>query len=119
MRMWIRTGAAAAASANRASGFTQNIALAGDPREEELTQRPGGRRIGDDQRVLKALGARAAVPPLEKRRHRVGVRSPREAGIDGERTAGFQILELEIASVRKFDLLTAENLEQHDLVTSP
>src|SRR5215831_8665863 len=68
---------------------------------------------------MKALGAGAAVPTLEKRRHRVGVRSSRQACVDGERAACFKISELQIASVRELDLLATENLEQHDFVTPP
>src|ERR1700694_2180016 len=96
MRMWIRIGAATAVSANSARGFSQSTALL-HPREQKIPQRALWRRVGDDQRILKALGPGAAVPSLQKRRHRVGVLAPRQAGVDRQGAPGLQIREFEIA----------------------
>ena len=46
-----------------------------------MTQRAIRRRVGDDQRVLKAFRARMAAPSLEKRRHGVRVLTPRQASV--------------------------------------
>src|SRR3954454_5344518 len=99
MRMWIRIGAAIAANANRAEGFSQSMVgcaglrptLPRYPREQEIAERARRRCVGDDQRVLKALGAGPGVPPLQECRNRVLVVAAREAGVDRQGLAAFQI----------------------------
>src|SRR4051812_42605440 len=112
------TGAAAAISAKRTAG-DRNSTASPLAREQELAQRAIRRRIGEDERVLEAFPDRLHAHALEKRRERVLVIAPHDAGVESEPRAGLQIGELDGALVRQVELLAAEDLEQHDLVAHP
>src|SRR3954470_19400037 len=114
--MWIRIGAAAAARANNATGFSHSIAGSTQARrpappdlsrEEEIAERALRRRIRDDQRIVKSLRPGAAVPPFEKCGDRILVFAACQAGVDRQGAAALEIRELEIAPVRQVDLVAA------------
>src|SRR5438093_4568422 len=113
----MKIGAARATRATSVAGFSQITGSSARAREEEIAQRAIGGRIGDDQRVLKSFGHRAAAPSLEERRDRILVLPAGEAGVDREPPARLEVGELEIAPVRQLELVEAEDLEQHDLVS--
>src|SRR5258706_4481375 len=111
-------GTATTARATRAAGFSQITRASPLPGQQEIAKGAIGRCVGDDQRVLKPLGHGAAAHALEERRHRVLVLTAREAGVDRQSRAGLEIAELQVAAIWELDLVRAENLEQHDLVSS-
>src|SRR5262249_9102773 len=106
-RMWITIGPANAKSPIHAAGFNQITAGSALAGQQEIAQAVRRRRIGDDQRILEAFGARPAPASLEKGGDRVGVLATREARVHRNGSAGFQVCELEVAPVGELDLFAA------------